>query len=69
MEALGGRPMARARLSRSFAVMQTFLMTALANERAYELRAAAAKWRRGRIASQRTRRASARRTRVPFRVA
>jgi hypothetical protein len=49
--------------------MQTLLMTALANERSFELRAAAADRRRSRIARFATRRASARRARAHLRPA
>jgi hypothetical protein len=61
--------MASARLSRNLALMHSLLMTAMANERSFELRSAASDRRRSRIARLRTRRAAARRARHPFRVA
>jgi hypothetical protein len=61
--------MPAARLSRNLALMHPHLMTSMVNERSYEMRAYAARRRRGRFAQMRGRRAEARRARHPFRVA
>jgi hypothetical protein len=49
--------------------MHPTLMSTLANERSFDLRAEAAAWRRGRLALTRSRRASARRLGRRVRVA
>jgi hypothetical protein len=56
-------------LSRRMTLMHPTLMTNLANERSYDLRAQAASHRRGRLALTRSRRAQARRLRRQVRVA
>jgi hypothetical protein len=55
--------MAGGRLSRNLTVMNEHLMTAMATEHMYALRADAVRRRRGRFAQLRTRRAEARRAR------
>ena len=61
--------MCRARLSRTMTIMHPTLMTILADERSYDLRADAAARRRSRFALTRGRRAQARRLRRRVRVA
>jgi hypothetical protein len=61
--------MPASRLSRNLAVMNPHLMTVMANEHSFELRADAVRRRRGRFAQMRGRRAEARRVRRPSRTA